>query len=88
VKTVILRLVIGAGTLAAVLSFAATPSRAGLYGDEQWCAVQDNGAGELTWDCEFLSLEDCRPAVLAGNKGFCALNPYYRAPDPTSDPQR
>jgi hypothetical protein len=40
---------------------------------------------ELTYsagDCEYDTIEECTPAVLTGNRGYCAMNPYWRpAPD-------
>jgi hypothetical protein len=87
VKIIILRLTFAA-VFAAGLSFAAPASRAGTYGDERWCAVHDEGSGVMTWDCEFVTVDDCTPAILAGNKGFCALNPYWRPPDPSTNSQR
>jgi hypothetical protein len=35
------------------------------------------GAGDVEWDCEYASVAACAPNVIAGNRGFCALNPYY-----------
>jgi hypothetical protein len=63
--------------LAIFVCFEVPASRAGQYGDSPWCAVENDG-DRLVWDCEYDSIEDCRPAVLSGNRGFCALNPYWR----------
>jgi len=38
-----------------------------------WCAVISEGY----WDCQYRSIEECRPNVLAGNRGFCNLNPRW-----------
>ncbi len=35
------------------------------------------GNGEVEWDCEYQTVEQCVPNVLAGNRGFCNNNPYY-----------
>jgi hypothetical protein len=51
---------------------------AGLYGNSKWCAVMNEGGGVLNWDCEYEMVDNCTPAVLAGNRGFCQLNPYWR----------
>jgi hypothetical protein len=59
-----------------------TPSRAGTYGDEKWCAVTNTGGDAMDWDCEYDSVADCEPAVVQGNRGFCAINPYYQPPPP------
>jgi len=68
---------------AAVLAgavFYAPPAQAQYYGDAPWCAVVNTGTGEVFWDCEFATVEQCVPNVLAGNRGFCNLNPYYVGP--------
>ncbi len=43
-----------------------------------WCAVISLGDGDAYWDCQYRSLEECVPNVLAGNRGFCNPNPAYR----------
>src|SRR5262249_14361850 len=40
-----------------------------------WCAVITVDKGAVYWDCQYSSIEQCRPNVLAGNRGFCNLNP-------------
>ena len=71
----------------AALSFG-TPSQAGTYGDEKWCAVTNEGAAAMNWDCEYDSVTDCEPAVTQGSRGFCAVNPYYQPPQSFPAPQR
>jgi len=44
-----------------------------------WCAVITIGEDSVIWDCRYRSLEECRPNVLAGNRGFCNPSPYYVA---------
>jgi Protein of unknown function (DUF3551) len=44
-----------------------------------WCAVIEMGLGSVYWDCQYRSIEECRPNVLAGNRGFCNPNPYFVA---------
>jgi hypothetical protein len=44
-----------------------------------WCAVITVGEDSVIWDCRYRSLEECRPNVLAGNRGFCNPSPYYIA---------
>jgi hypothetical protein len=67
--------------LALFLCFDVSASRASQYGHAPWCAVENDG-GRLVWDCEFASAEDCSASVVAGNRGFCARNPYWeRDPD-------
>ena len=46
-----------------------------------WCAMIQLGPGSTYWDCQYHSFEDCyrRGNILAGNKGFCNVSPYYAA---------
>jgi hypothetical protein len=71
--TTIMRLVLAAAALAAALCFDVPASRAG--GNAPWCAVVSVGAGDVIWDCHYRSIEECRPNVIAGNRGFCNVNP-------------
>jgi Protein of unknown function (DUF3551) len=73
------RLTVAAAALAAAMCFGAPASRAS--GDAPWCAVIEVGTGEMYWDCEYRTLEACVPNVLAGNRGFCNLNPYGPGPE-------
>jgi hypothetical protein len=73
-----LRILMAAATIMAVMSFGGRPAQA--YGDAPWCAVISVGWGEMHWECEYNSIEACRPNVLAGNRGFCNPNPAYRGP--------
>jgi hypothetical protein len=41
--------------------------------------VQNLGAGDVVWDCEFRTAEACAPHVIAGNRGFCNINPSFCA---------
>jgi len=88
VKIIIPKLVFAAALSAAVLGLGIGTSRASYYGDEKWCAVTDNGGGTVIWDCEFETADDCSPAVLVGNRGFCAINPYWQPPQPSTNSQR
>ena len=45
-----------------------------------WCAVQNLGAGDVVWDCEFRTVDECAPHVIAGNRGFCNINPSFAPP--------
>ncbi len=60
---------------AAMLS-QTTASRATTVGNAPWCAVMNMGDGDVIWDCEYATVEQCVPNVLAGNRGFCNVNPY------------
>jgi hypothetical protein len=30
------------------------------------------------WECQYQSVAECTPNVLAGNRGFCQRNPYWQ----------
>jgi hypothetical protein len=45
-------------------------------GDAPWCAVTEIGDGDGAWDCQYQTVEECVPRVLAGNRGHCNPNPY------------
>ena len=71
------RLIWAAAGAAAALSFAVPSSHAGTIGNAPWCAVVNQGMGDMVWDCEYWTEQQCVPNVLAGNRGFCNINPYY-----------
>jgi hypothetical protein len=58
------------------------PAHAAYIGNAPWCAVVNLGAGSIEWDCEYPSAAACAPNVIAGNRGFCGINPYYAPPPP------
>ncbi len=72
------RITLAVIAVAAMLCFGSAPSRAQSYGDAPWCAVMELGSGEVVHDCEYYSVQDCTPNVIAGNRGFCQMNPTYR----------
>jgi Protein of unknown function (DUF3551) len=47
-----------------------------------WCAFISIGTGTVYEDCQYYSFEACRPNVLAGNRGFCNVNPRWVGPPP------
>jgi hypothetical protein len=67
---------------AAALVFEMSPAHTAYIGNARWCAVVNIGSGNMEWDCEYESIETCRPHVIAGNRGFCDLNPYYSPAPP------
>jgi len=73
----IMRLVLAAAVSAAALYLDVPDSR--VFVDAPWCAVTDGGTGNMYWDCQYRSIEECRPNVLAGNRGWCNPNPYFVA---------
>jgi hypothetical protein len=51
---------------------------AGASDRHSWClVVQDWGDG---WACGYDTFAQCQAEARAGNTGYCAANPYYRAP--------
>lgn len=63
---------------------AAVPFNAGATraAEEPWCANINFGTGNVYEDCQYWSLEACQPNVLAGNRGFCNVNPRWVSPPP------
>ena len=45
-----------------------------------WCAVENIGQ-DVRYDCSMRTLEQCVSLIIAGNRGFCNPNPYYRGPE-------
>ena len=78
--TISFRSTLAAAGIAAAIGFGAPASHAGSFGNAPWCAVQNLGAGDMVWDCEFRSVEECAPHVIAGNRGFCNINPGFVPP--------
>jgi hypothetical protein len=72
-----MRLALAIAVLAAV--FCLDVPMASARGAAPWCAVVSSGPAEVEWDCNYYSIEECRPNVLAGNRGSCIQNP--RAPE-------
>lgn len=46
------------------------------FGDAPWCAVIELGEDDVYWDCEYRTIEECVPNVIAGNRGSCTQNPW------------
>ena len=67
-------------TIAALVGVIVGLQPAQAY-EAPWCAVIENGAGSVYWDCQYHSFEDCyrRGNILGGNRGFCNPSPYYVA---------
>jgi hypothetical protein len=45
------------------------------FGDAPWCAVKNFGS-DVVWDCQYRTVEECVPHVIAGDRSFCNLNPW------------
>ena len=67
------KLTIGVAALATATWFGTSSSRA--YGNAPWCAVITLSA-DVYWNCQYRTVEECAPNVVAGNRRFCALNPW------------
>lgn len=83
------RIALAIAPLATLLCFALSPAKAQTYGNAPWCAVRELGTGEVQWDCQYYSAAECAPTVIAGNRGFCNVNPYLaygRPPGPGPQP--
>jgi hypothetical protein len=57
------KLTIGFVALATLTCFGTSSSLA--FGDAPWCAVINIGV-DVYWDCEYRTVEECIPNVLAG----------------------
>lgn len=74
-RTLPIFIVLTAASGGAAVHGGVTPAQAAA-GDAPWCAVIDYGDGGVSWQCDYRSFEECYPNVIAGNKGFCEVNPY------------
>jgi hypothetical protein len=68
-------------------AFSLQPANADYYW-APWCAVVAMGDGDMQWSCEYRSIDECRPNVLAGNRGWCNPNPYFVAAQPSPERRR
>ena len=64
---------------AAVVGLCASASagHAQTYGDAPWCAVVSPTDGNIQWACYYRTAAECAPNVIAGQRGFCNVNPYW-----------
>lgn len=69
------RMILAASATLVFTGLGLQPAAADYYA-APWCAVVAMGDGDMQWDCEFRSIEECRPHVIAGNRGWCNPNPY------------
>jgi hypothetical protein len=68
---------------ALVLAAACLNARPASAQEGPWCALIGGGTGSVYEDCQYYSIEACRPVVLAGNRGFCNPNPRWVGPAPS-----
>jgi len=76
---IVIKLTLAAAAFAAATAFDVP--RGYAFGDAPWCAVIEIGTGEVYWDCQYRTVEECVPNVIAGNRGFCNVNPYGPGPN-------
>jgi hypothetical protein len=72
-----MRITLAIAAAAAMLCFNSAATHAQIVGNAPWCAVTETGAGGVERDCEYFTIEQCTPNVIAGNRG---LPPGYRPP--------
>ncbi len=76
-KRAILKLALASATVTGAMALGASAGQAQTFGNAPWCAVVNMGTGDVQWDCEYRTVEECVPNVLAGNRGSCTQNPYF-----------
>jgi hypothetical protein len=75
-----------AALVLAAVSLDLRPAKAS--GTAPWCAIVSLGEDASYEDCRYNSFEECRPNVLAGNRGFCNLNPRYPENSTAAKPRK
>lgn len=70
----LLRPVLTVAVLAAIYLAGPNTVRAA---EGPWCAVLNFGS-DVTEDCQYQTLQECLPAVTAGFRGFCNMNPRWQ----------
>jgi hypothetical protein len=73
-----MRIMVAGGLIISAMVLDLSPARAN--DNAPWCAVISIGTGNAVWDCQYRTIEECVPNVLAGNRGFCNHNPRYEVP--------
>ena len=82
-----MRMVLLAATVAAATLTVADLAQAQYRYQGRWCAVISFGHTGVQEDCSYNSIEECRPNVIAGNRGFCRPNANWQEP-PQRKPRR
>ena len=84
------KLTIGVAAFVTATWFGTSSSHAS--GNAPWCAVIEIAPGDVYWDCQYPTFEACYHLgnILAGNRGFCNLNPWPgpSQPAPYRHPRR
>jgi hypothetical protein len=73
-RSKMMRIVLATAMAILAMSFDLRPAAAQ---EGPWCAFITLGEDAAYEDCRYRSLEECQPNVLAGNRGFCNLNPRW-----------
>jgi len=73
-----MRIILVAAALTAAVSL--DPGASQAY-ERPWCALTEIAGGAMYENCTIPTFEMCVQEVIAGNRGFCSPNPYYR-PEP------
>ena len=84
-----MRLLLTGAALAATVCLNVPAAYA--FGDAPWCAMIEGGDGDVHLDCQYRTVEECVPNILAGNRGSCNVNPWpgpQAAPAHTAVPRR
>ena len=82
-----MRILMATAAFFVALAFDVPASQA-YSGSAPWCALINVGTGAMYEDCQYASLEACRPNVLAGNRGFCNPNPRWEGSAGPAEPRR
>ena len=82
-----MRIIPAFAALAAVLLFDVPASQA-YVGHAPWCAYVNIGFDYMSEECIYRSIEECRPNVIAGNRGFCSPNPRWEGSARPAEPRR
>ena len=73
-----MRYILTLALFAVAMTFGPQAARADDHAP--WCAVVSIGVGDVHWDCQYRTFEECYPNVISGNRGFCNHNPRYEGP--------
>ena len=71
-----MRIIVTTVIAAAALCCGSGASQA-WEGNAPWCAYISIGKGSVYEQCTYRSIEECRPNVISGNRGFCVPNPRW-----------
>jgi hypothetical protein len=61
--------------------FGGTAAQSAPLVEGPWCGVR-LGRNAGVWRCQYWSLEQCRSEMIAGERGYCNMNPAYLSGPP------